>query len=457
MPTSSSIEKLRADARSIFEAGLEAVDPRKAVVRHLVLDAKSGTLQIGTTRLAVSGFERIVVIGAGKAAAAMAGGVEDVFGFSAKLQGIVNVKYGHTEPRPRSIVLNECGHPLPDASGVAGARAMERILDDLTERDLLFVLISGGASALLPAPAGGITLEEKQQTTDLLLRSGATIDEMNYVRKHISLLKGGQLAQRAGAATVISLILSDVVGDRPDIIGSGPTVPDHSTFHDAIQALTRYQLLQAIPVSVRGWLERGTNGEIAETPKAGDISSEKHHVVLIGSNRLALESAEAKARALGYQACIFADAVEGEASDVARMHIGILRQAASVGLPVAPPGCILSGGETTVTVRGQGKGGRNQEFALAAAIAMEGLPHVVVLAAGTDGTDGPTDAAGAIVDGTTTSRAKALGFSPETALRENDAYPLLQSTGDLLKTGPTGTNVMDLNVMLLGCVQKEIA
>jgi glycerate 2-kinase len=456
MPTSPSIQKLRADARLIFEAGVEAVDARKAVARHLVFDAKSGTLQIGSRRLSISSFERIIVIGAGKAAAAMAVGIEDVFGSHAKLRGIVNVKYGHTEPRPHSIYLNECGHPLPDIRGVYGARGMESILKDLTARDLLLVLISGGASALLPAPAEGISLEEKQQTTELLLRSGATIEEMNCVRKHISFLKGGQMAQRAGDATVITLILSDVVGDRLDSIGSGPTVPDSSTYGDAIRVLTRYDLLHDVPASVRSGLERGVAGEIPETPKAVDISSDRQHIAIIGSNRLALEGAEAKARSLGYQASILSDTVQGEARDVARMHVESLRQAVSTGLPIAPTACILSGGETTVTVRGQGKGGRNQEFALAAAIEMEGLQNAVVLAAGTDGTDGPTDAAGAIVDGTPASRARAMGIDPKKSLEENDAYPLLESTGDLLKTGPTGTNVMDLNVMLLGRMEQDL-
>ncbi len=363
-------------------------------------------------------------------------------------RGLVNVKYGHTAPVPRFISLNECGHPVPDCRGVAGAREIEKILDQLTETDILFVLVSGGASALLPAPAGGLTLEEKQRTTELLLRAGADIYEMNTVRKHLSSLKGGQLARRAFPATVVSLILSDVIGNKLDVIGSGLTAPDPSTFGDALDVLKKYGLEQSMPTAVVERLKRGASGEIAGPPKTRGTFRNCVHNVVVGSNRLAIRKAAEAAQALGYRTLILSSTLQGETREVARVHAEILREVIDTGNPVASPACLISGGETTVTVRGRGKGGRNQEFALSAAIALEGLRNAVILAAGTDGTDGPTDAAGAIVDGSSASRAAAMGLSLSDHLDRNDAYPLLEKLGDLFKTGGTGTNVMDLNIML---------
>lgn len=444
-----SLSQLRADAQAIFQAGLDAVDARNAVSRHLSLDSSGEVLSIDASiRLPLSRFDRIFVIGAGKAAAPMAVAVEEIVGLRHPPQGLVNVKYGHTSPKPRFIALHECAHPIPDRAGVAGVRAMERILEQLTERDLLFVLVSGGASALLPALAAGIELEEKQRTTELLLRAGATIDELNSVRKHLSSLKGGQLALRAGLATVVALILSDVIGDRLDVIGSGLTVPDSSKFSDALHVLKKYDLLDSAPQVVKARLLRGSRGELPETPKPGGPISSAVHTIVVGCNRLALDSAYQAARAIGYQALILTSSLQGEAREVGRVHAEILREVVSSGNPIRSPACILSGGETTVTVRGSGRGGRNQEFALSAAIAMAGLHNAVLLAAGTDGTDGPTDAAGATVDGTTVARADAMGLSPIDHLDRNDSYPILKTLGELLQTGPTGTNVMDLNVML---------
>lgn len=445
------LDKLRQDAIAIFQAAIEAVDAEVAVRRHVHVDLRAGLLRLSSgTCLSLSRFKRVLVVGGGKAAASMAFALEQVIAPAFEPQGTVNVKHVHTSPRPRFICLNEAGHPLPDAAGVEGVRRIEDLLQTVCDTDLLFVLISGGASALLPAPAPGLSLEEKQETTDLLLRAGADIYELNAVRKHLSRMKGGQLALRAQPATVVSLILSDVIGDRLDVIGSGLTAPDPSTFEDAENALRKYDLLDRVPASVLTRLRDGRTGQIPETPKDFDSFSSRIHNLIVGSNRLAIEAAADAARSLGYHTSILSSTFQGETRGAARFHVEILREILSSGNPIQQPACLLSGGETTVTVHGKGKGGRNQEFGLAAAIALEGMENAVVLAAGTDGTDGPTDAAGAIVDGTTAFRATAAGLSMSDHLDRNDSYPLLHAVGDLLKTGPTGTNVMDLNIMIAG-------
>jgi hydroxypyruvate reductase len=443
--------QLRRDATTIFRAGLHAVDAEEAVRRHVQIDVPAYRLHLSSGEsLSLSQFKRAFAVGAGKAAAPMAFALEQLIAPVFEPQGIINVKYGHTSPRPRFIDLHEAGHPLPDSSGVEGTRRIEQLVGGLADTDLLFVLISGGASALLAAPAEGISLEEKQQTTDLLLRSGADIYELNAVRKHLSSLKGGQLALRARPATVVSLILSDVIGDRLDVIGSGLTSYDPSTFEDAERVLRKYNLLERVPASVRDRLREGCNGHIPETPKSINTFSDGVYNLIVGSNRLAIEAAADAARSLGYNTAILSSTLQGETRVVARAHAEILREVISSGNPVQRPACLLSGGETTVSVRGSGTGGRNQEFSLAAALAVSGLRNTVVLAAGTDGTDGPTDAAGAVVDGTTAARAGARGFSLIDHLDRNDAYPLLDAVDDLLRTGSTGTNVMDLNIMLAG-------
>jgi glycerate 2-kinase len=421
--------QLRSDAEHIFRAGLKAVDAREAVLRHLRVEA--GILFAPEVRLPLTNFERVFVVGAGKAAAPMAAAVEEVIGNRLPLAGSVNVKYGHTEPQPKRVVLIEAAHPTPDASGVAGAKRIENTLAQLTASDLLIVVISGGASALLPAPVQGITLEDKQHLTNLLLRTGADIHELNIVRKHLSALKGGKLAARAGDATVLALILSDVIGDPFDMIGSGPTVPDTSTFAEAIAVLRKYRLLETAP---QGTLNVLLQGEEQER-HAGALVPPQHRVYnfIVGSNKLALEASRKAAEMLGYHTKIVTSTMEGESREVAAELVGLLREANAQ----AQPSCLLAGGETTVTVQGTGKG-----------VAMQGMHGAVLLSAGTDGTDGPTDAAGAIVDGQSFARADAAGFSVAPTLANNDSYPLLDATGDLLRTGPTGTNVMDVVVML---------
>jgi glycerate 2-kinase len=337
----------------------------------------------------------------------------------------------------RRIRINECGHPIPDGRGIRGARRIAGIARQAGPRDLVICLISGGASALMPLPSRGITLAKKQKITRSLLASGATIHEINCVRKHISAIKGGQLARLAYPATLVTLILSDVIGDDLDAIGSGPTVPDRSTIADVQAVGAKY----GIAIDAAG---------LAETPKPGDPIFTRATHVLVGSNELAVEAAAREARRLGYRTLVLTSFLEGEAREVARVHAAIAKEIEAHGRPVPRPVCVISGGETTVTIRGQGLGGRNQEFALAAAIDIADLHGTLILSAGTDGTDGPTDAAGAVVDETTLARAGALGLDAAAFLRNNDSYRFFEATGDLIKTGPTGTNVADIQIMLVG-------
>jgi glycerate 2-kinase len=422
---------LRRQALSIFRAALAAADPVDAVLRHL-------------RKRDFSRYRHIYVVGAGKAGASMALAAERALGRRITA-GLVNVKYGNTA-KLRRIELNPCGHPLPDEAGVAGSTRIAAIASQAGEGDLVLCLISGGGSALLPLPAEPITLAEKQATTQHLLACGANIHEFNCVRKHLSRIKGGQLARLAAPAAVEALLLSDVVGDDLDVIGSGPTAPDASTFADALAILQKYALLERVPHSVRERIERGVAGELPETPKPGDALFRGVRNVLVGNSRLALDAAARRARELGFRTLVLASEIQGETRDVARMHAAIAREIVSTGQPAKPPACIISGGETTVTIRGDGLGGRNQEFVLAAALDIAGLADVVVLSAGTDGSDGPTDAAGAIADGDTVRRKpEARQF-----LDRNDSYHYFQSLNDLVITGPTNTNVMDVRILLVG-------
>jgi hydroxypyruvate reductase len=419
---------LRKEASRIFQAALLAADPAEAVRRHFTLpSAKSAK------------YDRIFVVGAGKATAQMARAMEQILG-KRITGGLINIKHGHAARLTR-IEQNECGHPVPDEAGVRGAQRIAAMAREATARDLLICLISGGASALLPLPAANVGLAEKQATTNLLLGCGATIHEINAVRKHISAIKGGQLAALAAPAKVISLILSDVVGDNLDVIGSGPTSPDASTFETARAVFDKYGVWNKVPRSVRERLERGVQGKIAETPKTLDNVDNR----IIGSNRLALDAAAKEARVLGYKTLILSSTVEGETREIAGMHAAIAREIRQSGHPLKPPACVISGGETTVTLHGKGKGGRNQEFALASAVGIAGLQDVLIFSAGTDGTDGPTDAAGAQADGLTLSR----GPEALRRLANNDSYNFFTPLKDLIMTGPTGTNVMDIHLILV--------
>jgi hydroxypyruvate reductase len=436
---------LRKDALAIFRAALRAADPVEAVRRAMRADGD--TLTVGRKRYNLTRFENVFVLGAGKASAAMAQAAERILGRRITA-GLVQTKYGHGAPLKR-IEVHEAGHPVPDENGVTGARRLAQLAAQAGPRDLVIFLISGGASALTPYPAEPITLAEKQATTRLLLECGATIHEINAVRKHISAFKGGQLARLANPATLVTLMLSDVIGDSMDVIGSGPTVPDHSTFSTAHGILEKYALLGRVPPAVLERLRQGIDGALPDTPKLGDPAFAKTQNLIVGSNRLAVDAAAQKARELGYRTLVLSTFIEGETRDVAGVHTAIAKEIRASGQPLKPPACIISGGETTVTIKGNGLGGRNQEFVLTAAMTIAGTENVAVLSGGTDGTDGPTDAAGAIADGSTIARAAASGLTAADFLNRNDSYRFFDPLGDLIKTGPTRTNVMDVRLVLV--------
>ncbi|MGD0263806.1 MAG: glycerate kinase [Candidatus Methylomirabilota bacterium] len=440
------VEGLRQAALGIFNAAVRAVDPGEAIRRHLTREGLR--LRIGRETVDLGKVGEIVVVGCGKAGGPMAAAVEEIVGDRIG-RGIVVTKYGHVQPT-RIIRIHEAGHPVPDDAGIAGGQAVLDHVRGLGFDDLVIVLISGGGSALTPAPVEGITLAEKQALTKALLACGADIREMNTVRKHISRFKGGQLARAAQPARVVTLILSDIVGDPLDAIASGPTVPDPTTYADALSILDKYRIRGEIPAAIRDRLEAGARGEVSETPKPENPLFARVSNLIVGSNIQALQVAQSEARALGLTPMILSSSIEGETREIARMHAALAREVRTSGNPLPPPACLISGGETTVTLRGSGKGGRNQEFVLAAAVDIAGLPQTVILSAGTDGTDGPTDAAGAIADGDTCARALAVGLSPRKALDANDAYPLFEKLGDLILTGPTKTNVMDVRLVLVG-------
>ena len=440
-----SLTQLRRDARTIFDAGLRAVDPAELVKREL--RRPRDMLEVAGRHYDLAKYRRLYVVGAGKASARMASAVEDIADGSLH-GGIVIVKYGHSVPLNKIKVI-AAGHPVPDEAGANATREIIAALSQAKKDDLILCLLSGGGSALLSYPADNLSLEDKQATTRLLLGCGAKIQEINAIRKHLSRVKGGRLAQLASPATIVSLILSDVVGDHIESIASGPTAPDGTTFSDCWRIIERYGLIGQIPTTVRDFLEQGVQGKIAETPKPGDRLFEKVQNVIVGNNRTALLAAEHQAEALGYHTLILSSFIEGEAREAALFHSAIAKEIISTDNPVSRPACVISGGETTVTIRSDGRGGRNQEFALAAAIEIDGTEGVAILSGGTDGTDGPTDAAGGIVDGTTIKRAKNRGLKANYYLNRNDSYRFLQAAGDLLVTGPTFTNVMDLRLVLV--------
>lgn len=431
---------LRESARSIFDAALAAGDVRPLVARALA----------GMTRPTRG---RVLVVGAGKASGAMAAAVEEAWG-DLITDGVVAVKDGHTAPT-RKVRLLEAGHPVPDERGAAAARQIHALAESAGADDLVLVLVSGGGSALTPAPVPPITLADKQALTRLLLAAGATINQLNAVRKHCSLLKGGQLARAAAPARVEALLLSDVVGDPLDVIASGPTTPDVSTFAEALGILDRFGLRERAPLAIVEHLERGGRGGVPETPKPGDPVFARVINRVIGNNALVVDAAAARARQLGFAPNVLTRSLEGEARDTAGRFLE-LGQAIRTGRgPVAAPACVIAGGETTVTIRGKGSGGRCQEFALAAALGLENQQDVVILAAGTDGSDGPTDAAGAIVDGESAQRARRHGADPARGLEDNDSNHVLGRSADLVVTGPTNTNLLDLYMLLVGGSSTE--
>jgi hydroxypyruvate reductase len=429
----------REAALAIWANALAAGDVAPLVRAHLRLDGSRVTA--GPVAVDLDRTRRVIVLGCGKASGAMAVALESLLG-DRITEGLVVVKDGYLAPT-RRVRLLEAGHPVPDARGRAAALLLLERAREAGPDDLVVCLISGGGSALTPAPAPPITLEEKQVVTRLLLAAGATIGELNAVRKHLSLVKGGQLARAVAPARLLVLALSDVIGDPLDVIASGMTAPDPTTFADAIRAITQRGVADRMPSSVRARLEAGRRGEIEETPKPGDPIFGRVTNLVIGNNALIVEAAAVAATAQGYRAHVLTRDLQGEAR-----HVG--RDLVTRGRRLAPPAALIAGGETTVTVVGDGRGGRCQELALAAALTMRATDEVTVLAAGTDGTDGPTDAAGAIVDGGTVARARAAGLDAERALARNDSYPLLAASGDLVRSGPTNTNLLDLYVVLHG-------
>lgn len=440
----TSLVERRALLRQILQAGLDAVAPDQALHAHVRRVGE--TLHVDGRTYALEG-RRVVVLGAGKGAAPMAAALETILGSRIR-QGLVVVKYEHGTPL-RHIRLEEAAHPTPDASGERATRAMLELAGSVGKDDLVICLFTGGASALTPAPVPGVTLADLQDCTERLLQCGATIHEINTVRKHLSLWSGGQLARLLAPAEVCTLLVSDVIGDTLSVIASGPTVPDESTFADCRAIIERFRLGNRLSPAVLRHLDEGCTGRLPETPKPGDPVFCNVHHVLTATNAQALHAAALKAEALGFAPCILTDGMCGEAADRARE---LAEQAQTLAATLAPgeaPLCLLAGGETTVTIRGTGLGGRNQEMALAAALALEHEPCVSALFAGTDGTDGPTEAAGGYADAACVAALRRAGADPLALLHANDSHAALQLADALLVTGPTRTNVMDMALLLV--------
>ncbi|UCC86862.1 MAG: glycerate kinase [Anaerolineales bacterium] len=450
----------RERAWQIMRAALNAVEPGAAVARHLQLVASR--LTIGDPHgiqqaYDLNDFDRVLVVGGGKAGAPMAATVAEILG-PRLAGGVVIVKHGHglnDAAGGGPIEIVEAGHPVPDDAGQQGAGRIISLLRNTTSRDLVLCLISGGGSALMTAPMPGISLADLQSLTQILLGCGATINEINTIRKHISQLKGGQLAQLASPAPVVSLILSDVVGDPLEVIASGPTVPDPTNFDDAWSILVRYKIVDDVPASIMSHLSAGIEGGIPDTPKPGNPIFGQVRNFIIGSNRLAAAAAAQEAQLLGFDTILLTTFLEGEAREVGKVMAGLAKGLAReetmhpAGQPLSGPTCLILGGETTVTLRGNGKGGRNQEMALAAALSLENWQGVLIANLATDGTDGPTDAAGAYADGHTIARATRLGLDAKDHLERNDSYHFFKKLGDLIVTGPTKTNVNDLALIFV--------
>jgi hydroxypyruvate reductase/glycerate 2-kinase len=442
----------REIAHKILSAALESVDPF-LTVKEYADKIRSDFLNENSKNLIVVGF--------GKASYQMAKAVEESMGIDLITSGIVITKYGHAESLEfgvkssefgiknlKKIKVFEAGHPIPDENGLNATEKIINLLKDTDEKTLVLCLISGGGSALFVSPYDGITLSEKQKITDLLLKVGANINELNTVRKHISKVKGGRLAEITHPAKIITLIISDVIGDKLDVIASGPTSPDNTTFNDALNVIDKFNLSKKAPESVVDILSKGKQGMIPETPKEDNPVFKNVKNLIICNNMKALNAAKNKAQALGFRAEIISSDISGEASEVGRwLAEKAIRIKDSRGQGVSR--CLISGGETTVTVTGEGKGGRNMELALSFAMTIEGIDGITLLSAGTDGTDGPTDAAGAIVDGTTIEEARNLGLDPAKYLENNDSYNFFKQIDSLLITGPTGTNVMDVQIVLV--------
>jgi len=438
-------KRARELALKSLEAAIKAVDPKSIIKSKIRL--KGSILHVNGHTFNLKRFRNIYVVGGGKASGSMAEALEEVLGDKIT-SGLVNVPK-EDKHQTRIIKLHKASHPIPDESGVEGTKKMLEIAEKASEDDLIICLISGGGSSLMPMPRDGITIADKRRITEDLLKCGATINEINTVRKHISEFKGGWLAKKAYPATILNLILSDVLGDPLDFIASGPTVPDSTTFSDAINVLKKYDLWNKTPKSIKKVLMEGEKGLIPETPKADDEAFKKVFNVVIGNNRAASMAACETLKSEGLKTLMLTSLLEGEARHVGTVLASLAREVLASGNPIKKPAGIVAGGETTVTVIGKGKGGRNQEIALAASLKIRGLNGVVIASLSTDGVDGPTDAAGAVADGKTMARAEAFGLRAEEFLADNNSYVFFSRLGDLIFTGPTGTNVNDVSVIIV--------
>jgi hydroxypyruvate reductase len=435
----------------ILAAALREAEPGAAVTKYLKIQpvdnalGKHSILSIGNREYPLDEIRQIYIVGAGKAGAPMTEAAVKILGDRVN-RGVAIVKEGYAGGVPKigNISIREAGHPVPDERGLRAAREVFELLQDSQSEDLVLCLISGGGSALLVSPVESVSLNDLQLMTEILLGSGASINEINTLRKHLEKLKGGQLARLASPAQVATLILSDVVGDPLEVIASGPTLPDPTTYRDSLAILDRYGIMERVPGEISSHLIRGQSGEFPETPKADDPVFDSVHNFVIGSNLQAAEAALKQAEFEGFNTLLLSTYLQGEAREAGRALGAIARQIAADGRPLPRPACLVVGGETTVTIKGKGKGGRNQELALGAVHDLAGLTQVVLLTLATDGGDGPTDAAGAVATGETLERARQAGLDPVDFLAHNDAYNFFEPLGDLLKPGPTKTNVNDL-------------
>ena len=442
------LDKLHRDVLAAMDEALAAADPARIIRKHLRLDGQ--TLRADKLRFPLKAFRRIFVIGGGKASGYMAEEVEKLVGKWITRGLVIIPDYLRPGPQGRRIRYHAATHPIPTLKGMAGVLAMLDLVGNVSRDDMVIVLLSGGASALMPLPAQGMSLKDEARVTALLLKSGANIEEINTVRKHLSQVKGGRLASRLYPATVLSLIISDVVGDKLEAIASGPTAPDPTTYYDAKQVLQKYHLWLRIPDRARKVITDGLAGSIPDTPKRRDKAFRQVRNLIVGNNREScLAAAEAMTKA-GYRTQTLSLQFIGEAREAGRIFGAIARDIRDNALAYAPPVALVAGGETTVTVRGKGKGGRNQELVLSAAAKIDGSDGIVVGSFATDGIEGQTNAAGALADGTTVMRGLKLAMYPEQYLRNNDSYHYFSKLKDLVITGPTGTNVSDIMILAVG-------
>src|SRR5436853_983751 len=439
------LDRLHRDVLHAMNAALAAADPTRIIRKNLKLTGS--ILHVGTFQYPLKDYRRIFVVGGGKASGYMAEEIEKLLANRITRGLVIIPDYLRPTPRSRRIRYHPATHPIPTRKGVEGVLAMLRLVDDISRDDLVIVLVSGGGSALMPLPVEGMNLNDEAKVTSLLLKSGASIEEINTVRKHLSQVKGGRLAERLYPATVLTLIISDVVGGKVDAIASGPTTPDPSTYRDVELVLKKYDLWFKIPENARRIITRGLSGSIPETPKQKDKVFRRVQSVIVGNNRASCLAAASAMTKAGYRSQVLSIQITGEAREVGRIFGSIVRDIRDNSLPFAPPAALIAGGETTVTVRGKGKGGRNQELALAAAVKISGSYGVVVGSFATDGIEGRTNAAGAVVDGSTITRGLGLRMDPEECLRNNDSYRYFSKLKDLVITGPTGTNVNDIAIL----------